>query len=411
MGNLPAKVTGRGSPRTPYERTYVLLSPQADRAWANAVVDATWDGHRYTIGGSADDAGIGDLDVRRVIAVNPDQWRGDLRAFFAEHYPGVEYRSVEASTPAALGLALHRDDDSPPTEPPSALRIGLNDPGDQGGVQWMIQNVPDGLLYVPIILNDSPRVLNFAVDARVVVNLRWNWSTDCGGQGTLPPQGRMAPFVQACISTIQQARGVWGWSMGNEMNNLREWPAGTPLTPEYVAEVYNQVRDSVTANMAPGAVDPFNAGLCDVQEYWRRLWACVKGAGFVDLHGYIHGPDAALCWSEVRFGDAPLTWQYFNFFGCCQTLLERLPTKYRGLPAIVSEFNHIDKGDGKTGWVGDARGGEIVRAAYRRLMEWNASGQGNPVTGLAIYRWRGDAWAVAGNSPVLDAIKELANGT
>lgn len=403
-------MTGRGAPRTPYERTYVLLPPGAGRAWANAVTDATWEAHRYTIGGSADDAGIGDLDVRRVIAVNPGQWRGDLRAFFEQHYPGVEYRPVEAATPAALGLALHGDD-SLPVEPTPALRIGLNDPDQQGGAQWMAQNAPGGLLYVPIILNDSPRVLNFAGDARVVVNLRWNWSTDCGGQGTLPPQGRTGPFVQACIATIEQSRGVWGWSVGNEMNNSREWPKDTTLTPEYVAEVYNQVRDSVTANVAPGAVDPFNAGLCDVQEYWRRLWGSVKGAGFVDLHGYIHGPDAALCWSSMRFGDAPLTWQYFNFFGCCQTLLERLPTKYRSLPAIVSEFNHIDKGDGKLGWVGDARAGAIVRAAYQRLTEWNASNQGNPVTGLAIYRWRGDAWAVEGNSSVLNAIKELANGT
>jgi len=403
----------RGTPRVQYERTYVLLPPRAGRAWANAVVDATWDGHRYTVGGSADDAGIGDLDVRRVIVVNPGQWRGDLRAFFEQHYPGVEYRAVEASTPEALGLALHGDADTPPVEP--MVRIGLNDPADQGGAQWLAQHAPGGaFLYVPVILNDSPQRLDFtaaeAAGVQVAVNLRWNWSTDCGGQGTLPPPGRAAPFVRACIATIEQSLGVRGWTIGNEMNNPREWPSAMVLTPEFVAEIYNAVWDAGLRNIAPGAVDPFNAALCDVQEYWKRLWAAVKGAGFVDLHGYIHGPDAGLCWSNVRFGDAPLTWQYFNFFGCCQTLLERLPDKYRSLPVIVSEFNHIDKGDGKTGWVSDARAGEIVRAAYRRLTEWNASNKSNPVVGLAIYRWRGDAWAVADNKPVLDAIKELAHG-
>ena len=86
----------------------MLLPPDADRAWANAVVDATWDGHRYTIGGSADDAGIGDLDARRVIAVNPGQWPSDLRAFFEEHYPGVEYIPVEADTPAELVQKLEQ---------------------------------------------------------------------------------------------------------------------------------------------------------------------------------------------------------------------------------------------------------------------------------------------------------------
>ena len=92
----------RGLPRVQYERTYVLLPPGAAEEWALAVVDGTWDDHRYTIGSSADDAGIGDLDVRRVIAVNPGGWPSDLRAFFEEYYPGVEYSSVQTSTPAQL---------------------------------------------------------------------------------------------------------------------------------------------------------------------------------------------------------------------------------------------------------------------------------------------------------------------
>lgn len=106
---LPAP---RGQPRTPYERTYVLLPPGADAAWASAVVDGGWDEHRFTIGGSADDAGIGDLDFRRVIAVNPAEWasashNGDsggneLLAFFEEHYPGVLYVPLKADTPGQL---------------------------------------------------------------------------------------------------------------------------------------------------------------------------------------------------------------------------------------------------------------------------------------------------------------------
>jgi hypothetical protein len=97
-----AASTERGQPRVQYERTYVLLPPDADAAWALAVVDGAWDQHRYTIGSSADDAGIGDLDVRRVVAVNPEGWSGDLQGFFEEHYPGVEYLSIEAGTPDEL---------------------------------------------------------------------------------------------------------------------------------------------------------------------------------------------------------------------------------------------------------------------------------------------------------------------
>ena len=104
----PVAPSPRGLPRTQYERTYVLLPPGADRAWAQAVVEATWDAHRFTVGGSADDAGIGDLDVRRVVAVNPTAWNGDLQAFFETHYPGVIYVPVEAEAPDDLLNRLSR---------------------------------------------------------------------------------------------------------------------------------------------------------------------------------------------------------------------------------------------------------------------------------------------------------------
>ena len=100
--SAPAPTVRRGVPRAQYERTYVLLPPDADASWALAVVDGTWDQFRYTVGSSADDAGIGDLDARRVIAVNPGKWPSDLRAFFAEHYPGVAYVPIEAASPADL---------------------------------------------------------------------------------------------------------------------------------------------------------------------------------------------------------------------------------------------------------------------------------------------------------------------
>jgi len=84
-------VNDRGKPREQYERTYCLLPPDADALLASKVVDAVWDRERWTVGGSADDSGIGDLDVRRIIALSPENWDGDLAAFFAEWYPGIIY--------------------------------------------------------------------------------------------------------------------------------------------------------------------------------------------------------------------------------------------------------------------------------------------------------------------------------
>ena len=87
----------RGQPRSQYQRAYVLLPPSAGVEWVLELIEnGGWEQARYTIGGSADDAGIGDLDVRRVIAINPNEW-GDLQEFYASYYPGVEYGWIEAT--------------------------------------------------------------------------------------------------------------------------------------------------------------------------------------------------------------------------------------------------------------------------------------------------------------------------
>jgi hypothetical protein len=106
----------RGLPRVPYARTYVLLPPGTNEDWARAAVEATWDRQRFTVGGSADDAGIGDLDFRRVLAVNPAAWGDDLAGFFEQYYPGVLYVPVEAPTPDALKALLETL--QPPCVPP-----------------------------------------------------------------------------------------------------------------------------------------------------------------------------------------------------------------------------------------------------------------------------------------------------
>ncbi|MBN1815374.1 MAG: hypothetical protein JXA14_26315 [Anaerolineae bacterium] len=106
VGELPVPRPPRGAPREQYERTYVLLPPTADVAWARAVAEARWDSYRWTIGGSADDAGIGDLDSRRVIAVNPGLWPDDLLGWFKQWYPGVVVLVVNAGTPDELRQKL-----------------------------------------------------------------------------------------------------------------------------------------------------------------------------------------------------------------------------------------------------------------------------------------------------------------
>ena len=66
-----------GLPREQYKRVVVLLPPSADAEWAEAAAGAAWDEERWTVTGSADDAGIGALESKEVIVVNPEEWEGD----------------------------------------------------------------------------------------------------------------------------------------------------------------------------------------------------------------------------------------------------------------------------------------------------------------------------------------------
>jgi len=91
-----------GTPRESYYRVYVLLPPTADQKWFVAAARGGFDG-RYTIGFSADDAGIGDLEHRQVLAVNPHHWPQVLtEAWFQQHYPGTGFTAVVANTPEDL---------------------------------------------------------------------------------------------------------------------------------------------------------------------------------------------------------------------------------------------------------------------------------------------------------------------
>jgi hypothetical protein len=95
-------------PRVAYPRTYVLLPQDAGPEWVEAILESgRWTQHRWTIGSSADDAGVGP-EQRTVIAVNPDRWPGDLEAFFGQYYPGLRYVVLEAATPDDLAASLRR---------------------------------------------------------------------------------------------------------------------------------------------------------------------------------------------------------------------------------------------------------------------------------------------------------------
>ncbi len=104
----PYTVTPHGQPRVDYGRVYILIPPKRDSTWAIAAAQATWATCRSTIGSSADDAGIGALSFKRVIAINPQEWVGDtdLATWYRINYPSVEYVPVSVNSPTALAGVL-----------------------------------------------------------------------------------------------------------------------------------------------------------------------------------------------------------------------------------------------------------------------------------------------------------------
>jgi len=93
-------------PRIPYERTYVLIPPPYGFDWISSLGDV-WDLFRFGIGGSADDSAYGPgLAKRTVLALNPDEWPGDLGAFIDEYYEGAELHCVYADDPEDFAMQL-----------------------------------------------------------------------------------------------------------------------------------------------------------------------------------------------------------------------------------------------------------------------------------------------------------------
>ena len=102
----PAPEPARGAPRAKYARTYVLLPESLPLEMMLAAARVAYES-KATVGFSADDAGIGDLDQRRIICVNPDQIGTGLnQAWYDRHYAGAKLVSVHAHSASDLETKL-----------------------------------------------------------------------------------------------------------------------------------------------------------------------------------------------------------------------------------------------------------------------------------------------------------------
>jgi len=392
----------RGQPRTQYERTYVLLPPGAGEEWPIAALHATWGSHRYTVGGSADDAGIGDLGVRRVIAVNPHLWPGPVEWFFNEYYPGAQVTIIRAETPQALIEALADQQQPPPPRPGVYTLRGVH---DRAGADWLKAEGLAGWCLIPVYLNTTPQNLQLGGYAeagiRVLVNLRYSYAVDDGGQGTMPGPNQITAFENACIGTMRTNPAAWGFVYCNEMNNSREWPKEKdyPLSPGYYLDSYNRVWSAKPdrARLLPGAIDPYNPGWGDWRKGWGEVLKSLAGCDGLAWHAYTHGPDPALIWHHKRFGDDPLTGVFYDL-RVLESQQAIILDKFKDKPQIVTECNHFVRHDGKIGW--EANSGPWVTEAYQYFAS-------RGVAGACLFRFNHNDWKFGNLPDVLCALRNI----
>jgi hypothetical protein len=99
----------RGAPRVDYRRTVHVIPAGTTEETAVFIFRQAWQNGRQTVGGSYDDAGIGDLSDRTAVLHGiQEAERQTFLNWYAEHYPGVsvEFRDVPGSPDPALPAPL-----------------------------------------------------------------------------------------------------------------------------------------------------------------------------------------------------------------------------------------------------------------------------------------------------------------
>jgi len=218
------------------------------------------------------------------------------------------------------------------------------------------------------------------------------------GGGSLPLSKDLGGFLQRVASLTRNSKGCSRWIIGNECNLSVEWPNGQPLTPEYVAQVYDSCRTLIDGEVILPPVGPWNIEIgYDWLKYYTRM---IEACGTVDafaLHTYSRGPDPASIQSEDKM-DPPYGALY-NGFRTYRDWMTAIPDRYRHVPVYITETNQ------NQAWLNENNG--WVKEAYREINDWNKTPGKQQIHCLILYRWpKYDQWAIDGKGKVQDDFRE-----
>jgi hypothetical protein len=294
---------------------------------------------------------------------------------------------------------------------------GLHDVGaadwmrDHGVRGWAVETVfSEADLTQPSL---PPKPVDFSTHetAGVRVLVRWSYSSASaeGGLGTYPAREHYDQFIQWCVESIRQSRGVWGHIIGNQPNRAGERPdyqdaanPGTPILASDVTYIVNAVWRLVppATRISPPAVDPTNVETADPRRYWKDILVDLENVGFFALHQPLNSND--------RF-DEPLGWQ-FHSFRMWEPIARVLYAdgRFRSRPLVITETNHLVQADGKTaGWEADADG--WISQMYEYLQRWNSQPGDQFIHAACLFRLDGDQWEILDKPNLLKALRD--NGT
>ncbi len=308
-------------------------------------------------------------------------------------------------------------------KPKTALQIGLH---DREGAVWMKQNNIQGVCLVLAQVQDQPVPLDFSdlANAGITVLLRVGYGY-ADGTGTIPRPDKLAAFEDAVAQTLNNAIGVTATHYCNEINNGSEAPGWDPrinapgpnyfpLTPDYYIQSYNRVWYKIRSNvkLGPAPLDPYYgppfpylAYSSNNRDWWLAILNGIAGADALFFHSKTQDNNPDNIRSAAHFGGDPLTWQYYHF-RTIENGLNDVPSRFKTLPAYVTEANPQVKGDKKLGW--EANNSRWISESVNYLQTWNAAVGTQPVSGAIFYRWHHDEWRLDDKPAILNQIKTEA---
>jgi murein DD-endopeptidase MepM/ murein hydrolase activator NlpD len=333
-------------------------------------------------------------------------------------WPGDDLPRVQRDYIDPLPFTIEHRPDRP--RPATKLLIGLH---DESGGAWLKQKKIKGVCLALATVQDQPVQLDFTdlSDAGLTVLLRIGYGY-ADGTGTLPRPNQLTQFEKAVADTLNAAKGVTASHYGNEINNASEspgWDPATgqagpdyfPLTPDYYLASYNRLWFMVRADvkLGPAPLDPFFgppfsflAWSSDNREWWRAILRGIAGADALFLHSKTQSNQTTEIWSDVKFANDPLRWQYLHF-RAIEPYLSEVPDKYKALPVYITEANPQRKINNALGW--EASSAAWITECVNYLKTWNEGVGHQAINGAVFYRWADDEWQLASKSMLLNRVE------